>query len=343
MKKKLLVMLVAVMCIMLCACGSSEGNNTESNTGNSQVNTENSQSDTDTTQNESVKLPIVGKWAELYITYADYKESGIVISSGYPGIYVFEEDGTFYSDTTGGDSYKFKYEIDSNKNVVIINYTDDYSVELAIIEENGAYRLNYKDANKDTILIPYDEYNALSNSESSNDSEDINNSNNAEETKMLPSVDEILADSKVEPLELFYLIQHGMSEYSSVSVQGKQWGDDYSFNYTFAETDREVHNEVEKYIYDNWFIYTSLCSAYEIVDYKNISISKGICPENNRECYTLSLITQSETVEICDTKLYVDAETYQIVYVERTASDSGYLYGASKTNKSFNTSFTYNK
>lgn len=298
MKKKLLVMLVAVMCIMLCACGSSEGNNTENNQNN-----ETTQNNSETTNNTDVSF-LIGEW--------------LCETSNFPEYYTFNEDGTCtcygYGDCT--------YTVDTSTNKVIINTTSNKPWELDIIEENGIYKLK----SGYTVLAPADTVKF-----------------EEEETHSLPSVEEILVDSTVEPLELFYLIQHGMNGYSSASIQGNKWGEAYSTNISFDEINLEVFTTTDEYIDNNSYIRNALGTHYELFACDNMTVTKGTCAETGKESYILSLTSTSETVEFCDTKVYVDAETFQIVYVERTASDSGYLYGASQTNKSFNTSYTYNK
>ena len=125
MKKKLLVMLVAVMCIMLCACGSSEGNN--SNTENNQSNSE--------SNTEEQGFSIVGEWK--------------IKSTDSP--ITFNEDGTFTSYLGDG----FKYEDKSESNIITLEldglgFSGVGMVDFDIIEENG----NYKLVSKNIVIIP---------------------------------------------------------------------------------------------------------------------------------------------------------------------------------------------
>lgn len=125
MKKKLLVMLVAVMCIMLCACGSSEANNsnTENNQNNSEVST------------EEEGFSIVGEWK--------FESSGSPVT--------FFEDGTYESYLGTG----FKYELKLVSNKVSIDL-DGCGVpglgmqDFDIVEENGSYKI----VGKNIVLVP---------------------------------------------------------------------------------------------------------------------------------------------------------------------------------------------
>ncbi|MBR5316318.1 MAG: hypothetical protein IKU39_00300 [Lachnospiraceae bacterium] len=129
MKKKLLVILVALMCIMLCACGSSETNNTESNTENIQNNIENSQDNSEVATDEA-GFSIVGEWK--------------IESSDSP--VTFKEDGTFESYLGDG----FEYEDKSASNIISIDiggfgFAGAGMQDFEIVEENGNYKLVCKD------------------------------------------------------------------------------------------------------------------------------------------------------------------------------------------------------
>ena len=125
MKKKLLVMLVSVMCIMLCACGSSEGNNTENNQNNSEVST------------EEEGFSIVGEWK--------------IESTDSP--VTFKEDGTFESYL--GPGFKYELKLDSNKVSIDLagcGLPGSGMQDFDIVEENGSYKMD--GGNGAIVLVP---------------------------------------------------------------------------------------------------------------------------------------------------------------------------------------------
>lgn len=127
MKKKLLVMLVAVMCIMLCACGSNETNNsnTENNQNNSEVST------------EEEGFSIVGKWK--------FESTGSLVT--------FFEDGTYESYL--GPGFKYELKLDSNKVSIDLagcGLPGSGMQDFDIVEENGSYKMD--GGNGAIVLVP---------------------------------------------------------------------------------------------------------------------------------------------------------------------------------------------
>lgn len=119
MKKKLLVMFVASMCVMLCACGSSNENNVENNTESTQNGSE--------VVNEEEKISLVGQWK-------DVRNVG--------GSYFIKEDGTYAA--SGSDGAEGNYEIDSDNNIVKLDR------DFSIVCEDGTYKLLCVEADPDT-------------------------------------------------------------------------------------------------------------------------------------------------------------------------------------------------
>lgn len=114
MKKKLLVMLVAVMCIMLCACGSNEGNGTADGTEPVQGGSE--------ATSEEEEFSIVGEWKDVRNTHTTY---------------YIKEDGTFFD-----GSYSYDYEVDLESKIVKLGDKD-----FNLILEDGIYKMKYIDPN----------------------------------------------------------------------------------------------------------------------------------------------------------------------------------------------------
>ena len=139
--KKLFLILASLMCIMLCACGASEGS-AVNNSENGQSSSENGQTNSEDT-NDVAEFAIVGEWKFL--------STGSSVT--------FKEDGTYESYLGGG----FTYQDKSDSNMIAIDmdglgFAGVGVQDFNILQEDGTYKLQ----SKNVVLVPASEYERLS-------------------------------------------------------------------------------------------------------------------------------------------------------------------------------------
>lgn len=303
MKKKLLVMLVAVTCIMLCACGSSEPNTTENaNTENTQNNSEVTENTTET-ESEEKEISVVGEWVRVF---DDYYQT-----------YTFHEDGTMTGYCTEPTTYKIKKSGD--KNVLSIQ-TDEDGWDFYIVEENGSMKLNAWEFS----MIPSAA------------------SGKTENSLTFPTVEKITSDSVIEPVEFFYLIQIGLLEHKTVSFDLENWfwkGETRSCNIAIDEEHFQLNDDYYDYMSYEFFK-TALYSPAVFFEFENENVTTATCPKTGKDCYKLSLTSNSCDSLLggsCDINIYLDKTTNQLTYVERidTSGSNQGTYSTSNFTYSF--------
>ena len=135
MKKIIALLLVAVMCFSLAACG---GDNEASNNNEPQTNESGSQVETENNDTKEEKFNLYQEWKNVL--------TGSSLT--------FDKNGTVVTDA--GKEYKYEYDKKLNMVSVYLSMT----VNLDVTEENGIYKLG----KGSTCLVTsdnYDEYHAL--------------------------------------------------------------------------------------------------------------------------------------------------------------------------------------
>lgn len=135
MKKIIALLLVAVMCFSLAACGGDKetSNNNEPQTNNSGSQQEEANSDTKT---------------EKFDLYQEWKN--VLTGSSL----TFDKNGT----VTTEDGTEYKYEYD--KKLEMISLYSSMTINLNITEENGVYKIG-TEKNSFVTTANYDEYHAI--------------------------------------------------------------------------------------------------------------------------------------------------------------------------------------
>lgn len=304
MKKKLLVMLVAVMCIMLCACGSSKENNTESNSENSQSNSETTQKNTET-ESEEKQISVVGEWVRVF---GDYYQT-----------YTFNEDGTVTGYCTEPSTYTIRKSGD--KNILSIQAGEN-PWDFYIVEENGSVKLNAWNFS----MVP------------------SATSGKTESSLTFPTTENITSDSVIEPLEFLYLVQIGLLEHKTVSFDLVNWfwqGDTRTSNITIDETHFQLNDTFNAYWGNSGtFIGQVIFQGATFYGFEDMTVTTATCPKTGKACYKLSATAGCDSLggeASCNINIYLEKATNQLTYIERidTSESNKGTYSTSN--------FTYSK
>lgn len=294
MKKKLLVVLAAFMCVLLCACGSGEESNTETSQ-NTQNNSDTSQDNNDISQNDSEtesqekEISVVGEWIRVF---GDYYQT-----------YTFHEDGTMTGYCTEPSTYTIRKSGDKN---VLTVQTGESTWEFYVVEENGSMKLNAWDCS----LVP------------------AATSGKTESSLTFPTVEQLTSDSTIEPLEFLYLIQIGLLGHKTVSFDSTNWcwnESDRTNNIIIDETHFQLSDKFNTYWQNGEsFIGLVIFNSHFLYGFENMSVTTATCPNTGKDCYKLSATAGCDAISgLATIDIYLERATNQLTYIERVdTSDS---------------------
>lgn len=278
MKNKLLIVLVLLMSIILCACGTGKGNNAN-NSQNTQNNSESTPNNTETQEKE---ISVVGEWVRVI---GDYYQT-----------YTFHEDGTMTGYCTEPTAYKIKKSGD--KNVLSIQ-TGEYGWDFYIVEENGSMKLNAWEFS----MVPSATSGKTENSLTFPTVEKITSDSVIEPVEFFYLIQIGLLEHKTVSFDLENWFWNGETRSCNIAIDEEhfQLNDDYYdyMSYEFFKT--AIYSPSVFFEIENENVTTATCPKTGKDCYK-LSLTSNSCDSLGGSC---------------DINIYLDKTTNQLTYVER--------------------------